>query len=134
MPNWSYDLLVRKADLIIVATPVGVRDTVPRAIFPKLEKVTMDEQHKIIPAIWIETTFERLAVLKGDDPGAELVLHHLRWASAEGLDGTLPRFVSFDPTKKKRYLLFLKRDGERWVPLTGPIDPIYGVKELGESP
>ena len=132
LPNWSYDLLARKADLIIVATPVAVRDTAPKTEFPKLAGTRLDRDRTRVPAIWIETTFERLAVLKGDDPGPQLVLHHLRWPDNSGLISDGPQFVSFETIQKKTYLLFLKKEGDRWVPLTGQVDPVYAIKDLRE--
>jgi hypothetical protein len=41
-----------------------------------------------------------------------------------------PALVSFDPAKKISYLMFLKREGDLWVPLTGQIDPADGIKVI----
>lgn len=132
MPNWSYDLLVRKADLIIVATPVTVRDVETRTEYPRFAGVLFDENRARTPSIWIETTFERLAVLKGEDPGPQVSMRHLRWPEVLGLVNDPPQFVRFDPGQKRTYLLFLKREENQWVPLTGQVDPVYSAKDLSE--
>lgn len=128
---WSYELLVRKADLIIVAIPVSVRDVEPRTEYPQLAGVLLDGSHTRTPAIWIETSFARLVVLKGEDPGPQIAVRHLRWPELLSLVNDPPQFVKFDPKQKQEYLLFLKREADQWVPVTGQVDPVYSVKNLG---
>lgn len=114
--------------------PVAVHDPLPRTVFPGLLSGSFDPDRPPVPAIWTETSFEILTVRKGDAPEPHLVLHHLKWGEAPNVLSDPPQFVSFEIRRKKRYLLFLRCEGERWVPLTGQIDPIYGVKDLGTYP
>ncbi len=50
---WPYDKLTKEADLIIIATPVAVRDTGQRAAFPGIRR-----DNRPVPAISMETTFD----------------------------------------------------------------------------
>jgi len=83
----------------------------------------------------METTFQVLAVLKGDAAGKEIVLDHLREEKPPEVQKNGPGLVSFDPAQKKRYLLFLKHEKkDRYSPAAGQLDSADGVKDLGTNP
>ena len=130
---WPYDKLTAEADLIVIATPVAVRDTQEKATLPEFNQRGADGIWHPRPAISVETTFETLSVLKGDKDAKTILLHHLRLEVPILEDG--PGLVSFDPKAKKRFLLFLKRERDaRHSPVTGQTDPDGSVKGLGTYP
>ena len=133
---WPYDKLTQEADLIVVATPVSVRDTAEKTTIPGIQRTGADNVGRPVPAIGVETTFEVLSVLKGDPASKKFVFYHLH--EAEKSDEPMvngPGLVSFEPKEKKRFLLFLKRESDgRCSSLTGQTDPVGGIKDLGTYP
>lgn len=137
MAYWPYDKLTSESDLIVIATPVTVKDTGKKTELPGGIRMTgEDNLPKPIPAIEMEATFEILSVLKGEEKNKEFVFHYLRQEPPPKqpvINGA--GLVSFEPKEKKRYLLFLRRDPNGgYSSLTGQIDPIQGIKELGTYP
>jgi hypothetical protein len=133
---WPYDKLTKEADLIVIATPVSMHDTTEKTTLPGIQRVSADNVGRPVSAIGVETTFEILSVLKGDNGSKKFVFHHLReaekWDRPE-ING--PGLVAFDPKEKKRFLIFLKRESDgRYSSLTGQTDPIGGIKDLGTYP
>lgn len=132
---WPYDRLAREADMIVIAMPVSVVDTLEMTTLPNIVRTDTNNVRSSIPAIGVETTFTNLAVLKGNTNTTTLVFHHLRELDKPGPGFSRPRLVTFDPNERKRFLLFLKREPDgRYAPLTGQTDPIYCVKDLGTIP
>ena len=143
--HWSYERLRKEADLIVIATPISVRDTAERTTFPDVVRVDANDTNafarslmppNLIPAIGVEATFEVLSVLKGVASGKTFVFHHLREAEKSNrvTYGGLG-LVTFEAKEKKRFLLFLKRESDgRYAPLTGFTDAVLGVKDLGAYP
>jgi hypothetical protein len=130
VPYWPYDKLNREADLLVIATPVSVRDTGEKTTLPGIMR-----GNQPVDAIGMETTFEVLAPLKGPDSPKRIVFYHLREDSPSSASANGPALVSFDPKEKKRYLLFLRKEKMgQYVALTGQTDPAGSVKDLGTHP
>ena len=128
--HWPYDKLTAEADLIVIATPVAVRDTQEKVTLPGFQQRGADNMDHPLPAISVETTFEALSVLKGDKNAKTILLHHLRLEVPILENG--PGLVTFNPEAKKCFLLFLKRESDgRYSPVTGQTDPDGAVKDLG---
>jgi hypothetical protein len=109
MESWSYQQLLDKSDLVVIATPSTTNDTKEHIDLPGFV-----EQ----PVIGVETKFRVSAVLKGDKALKDLVLHHYRANAVELING--PALVSFDPTKKRSFLIFLIREADgRYAPTSG---------------
>jgi hypothetical protein len=137
MAHWPYDKLTAEADLIVIATPIVVKDTAKKTELPGGIRMTgEDNVPRPIPAIEMEATFEVLSVLKGEEKTKTFIFHYLRQEPPPKLpivNGA--GLVSFDPKEKKRFLLFLRREPKGgFSSLTGQIDPIQGLKELGTYP
>ncbi|MBI3552925.1 MAG: hypothetical protein HY077_10455 [Elusimicrobia bacterium] len=82
----------------------------------------------------VETTFEVLGVLKGDENLKSFVLHHYELAPSVDIVINGPAFVSFDPNEYQLYLMFLKREKDgRYVSVNGQIDPAGSIIRLGRS-
>jgi hypothetical protein len=123
---WSYQELLDKSDLVVLASPAATNDT---------------QEHIDLPGfvgqrvIGVETGFSVSAVLKGDKTLKDFVLHHYR----PGPDGmivpngpTIIYFAISDPSARRRtYMLFLHREADgRYAPVVGQADPGLAVKEL----
>jgi hypothetical protein len=127
---WPYDKLTREADLIVIATQTQTEDTGEKMDCPGIAR-----DNKPVPALGVNTTFQVLAILKGAPDLKSFVLFHLREAEPQTMSVNGPALVSFDPTQKKRYLLFLKKAADgRFTSLCGQTDPAGAVKDLGVYP
>jgi hypothetical protein len=127
---WPYEKLTQEADLIIIATPVSVRDTGQKTTVPGISR-----DNQPVAAIGMETTFEVQATLKGTGSLKKILFYHLREATPQTMSANGPSLVSFDPKEKKRYLLFLRQEKDgRYAALTGQTDPAGSVKDLGTYP
>jgi hypothetical protein len=131
-PYWTYEMLTAGADLVVIATPTETKDT-DKTVFPGLVSIGAAGKVSAVPAVGIETKFKVLAVLKGGKNLKGFVLYHLREVNKPGRGS--PETVSFAPKEQRRYLLFLKRQADgRFGSVTGQIDPVYGIKDLGLYP
>ena len=111
--TWSYQELLDKADLVVIATATATKDTAEHIDLPGFTAQ---------PVIGVETRFEVSVVLKGDTTLKDLVLHHYRADVLKAPNG--PNLVTFDPTKQRAFLLFLVRETDgRYAPAFGQVDP-----------
>jgi hypothetical protein len=125
---WSYQELLDKSDLVVIASPTATKDTREHIELPGFDGQWV---------VGVETRFAVSAVLKGDQALREFVFHHYH----PGPDGVIvpngPTFVSFAVPKKpavfpRTYILFLLREADgRYAPVVGQADPGMGTKELG---
>ena len=128
--SWPYEKLAKQADLIVIATPTQTKDTGEKVNFPGIAR-----DNKPVPGLGVNTSFAVLAVLKGRQDLKSFVLFHLREAEPMTMSPNGPSLVSFDPTNKKRYLMFLKREADgRFSSLCGQTDPAGAIKDLGVYP
>ena len=118
----SFDELRGEADLIVIATPVAVKEITEHDPLPGLEG------NKLVKSSGIETTFKILTALKGGATLNNFILYHY---SVTGPQANGPNLVSFNPDQKKTYLLFLRLapDG-RYITVSGQIDPDISVREI----
>ena len=112
---WQQAELLQKADLVVIATAHSTADD--RSFNSKSVRPGL--------GTWIpvETEFDVQAVVKGQFSGKMLTVNHYRYLQEDRVlivDG--PAFVEFDP-KKKQYLIYLKKRGDHYEPLTGQYDP-----------
>ena len=135
--TWSYEQLTHDADCIVIATPVSVFhliDALGQTTFPDIVQMGTNNVRTPVPAVGIETTFAVLSVLKGGTNTKSFVLYHLAEAENKSVFNG-PQLIAFEPKEKKRFLLFLKREPDgRFTPLTGQVDPVESVKDLGAYP
>lgn len=127
-----YDQLLQQADLVVIATPTSVRDTQAETTFPGIQT----SERKPVPAIRMEAEFDVLAVFKGDGAAKTFVLHYLRPDESRSKPAANdPNVISFTPSEKRRYLLFLKREENGGYSTVGSqTDPYFSVKDLGTMP
>jgi len=124
MGAWSYQRLLEKSDLVVVASPVTVEDTQERLGLPGLESQRV---------IGVETKLQVAAVFKGDKEIKSIVLHHYRADGPSVPNG--PNLVAFDPSKKRAFLIFLVREQDgRYAPASGQIDPAMFAVHALEGP
>jgi hypothetical protein len=129
--SWPSAKLAEKADVIVVAKLVSIKDAKKSDPPPKGRY-----QDKLVG---VDSTFRVLAVLKGKHEGQQLTLFHFRWEwnkvaafqIPDIIDG--PNLIAFDPMKDKevRVLLYLKKrpDG-RYECVSGQEDPDLSVARL----
>src|SRR5690348_16734638 len=123
---WSYQELLDKADLVVLATPAATNDTPEHIDLPGFPG-----EH----VVGVETRFLVSAVLKGDSTQKQLVLHHYRTADGSDVPHVPngPGFISFTPAepppaRPRTYLLFLTREVDgRYAPVVGQADPELGI-------
>jgi hypothetical protein len=131
-PNWTYDELTKNSALIVIATPVTARDT-GKTTFPGISQVGTDNIPRPVPAIGMEANFKVLSVLKGDTQIKTISVSYLAEVDSPGMGD--PEVVVLDPKEEKRFLLFLQRDPDgRYSSVTGQVDPMFGIKDLGTYP
>src|SRR5215207_9324074 len=80
----SYDELLEKSDLVVIAVPTVTADTKERATLPGYTGAELIE---------VETKFTVETVLKGAKPAKEIVLRHYRSGGGIMING--PLFASF---------------------------------------
>jgi hypothetical protein len=149
VPKWTYDQLLDKADLVVLAVPVRTEpadDKPPTHSWPR----------ELVPQ---NTTLKVRWALKGKAEGEQIKVLHFKFGEPKkGVDseraGFLsemtgsPRLVAFrtEPVTVKvgektrvlpapEYLLFLKRreDG-RYEPVSGRTDPALSIREVSMPP
>jgi hypothetical protein len=117
MGSWSYQQLLDKSDLVVVATPTVTNDTQEERDLPG---------YTAIRAIGVETQFKVSVVLKGDKVIKDFVLHHYRAPQPGESYPNGPNLLSFNPSKKRSFLIFLIREADgRYAPTCGQTDPGY---------
>jgi len=149
--DWSYDVLVERADLIVIGSVVSSKrvqfdfDRVP--LFRQLLRIP-NIGTKLRHVLIAETTTIRVrALLKGKVKGRTVKVFHFSFTGSPPVEiEGLPNFFKSGIPKKKEtkegegkkgrkiseaYLFFLKRrqDG-LWVPVTGQYDGGFSVKQL----
>ncbi len=81
----------------------------------------------------MEANFKVLSVLKGDTQIKTISVSYLAEVDSPGMGD--PEVVVLDPKEEKRFLLFLQRDPDgRYSSVTGQVDPMFGIKDLGTYP
>ena len=130
--GWTYQQLNDEATLIVIATPTKVTPTSERTPLPNIQTVHSDGTKSDVMGAGVETTFEVLTVLKGERNTKTLVLHHFALANTEDRQSENgPSLVSFEPTSKKQYLLFLQKEADaRFAAISGQTDPAVSIKEV----
>jgi hypothetical protein len=118
--SWTYQEMFDKADLVVIATASGTKDTG--------ERTTLKVRVK-----GVETEFTVAVTLKGQKDVRVFLLHHYQVESEDPLSvQEIPLLVSIPPGQHPTFLLFLikEKDG-RYAPVTGQTDPaVFSVLKL----
>lgn len=133
--SWTYQQILHKADLVVIATWVSKRDTDERITLPDIEPP--------IRVIGMTTEFEISLVLNGPKDVKKLRLHHYKFQSEDdALRAYAPQLVRIPaPVQEKdgsqypgggKFLLFLTKEADgRYAPVTGQTDPaVFSVLQL----
>jgi hypothetical protein len=118
--DWPYSKLVEEADFIAVVEVVSVTNTADRLT-----------GHRD-PALY-QGKLARLKVgwvIKGE-PTTDVQLPFFAYSSMGEPNGAL--FISFNEPEKHQYLVFLKREGDKLIPVTGHYDASISVKVLQQD-
>jgi len=96
MEAFTYQELLAKSDLVVIATPKSeTTDTAEQAFFPNLVREDKDGRRSKVESIGVETIFVVAAVLKGDKTIKKLTLHHYREVSSSHVMVNRPLLVFF---------------------------------------
>ena len=129
--QWTASELRAQAEVIVIATPVEVKDTAERVA---LLGVAHAGQTTNIMYTGIETTFRTLAVEQGSMRTNTFVLHHYHLAEPEKVARYQIYdigYLWFEPKDKKRYRLFLRREDDgRYAPVSEQWHPALSVQEV----
>jgi hypothetical protein len=126
---WSYEELLQKADLVVIAECESTLDTGRRRPHPGPKPST--------PVAELQTVFRISAVLKSPHPvpvGANLRLRHYRFTPEVLRHGLLNAGSWLRLQAQRHYLLFLTNAaGGVYEPLSGPTFPTDSVYLLDPS-
>ncbi len=134
IPTWPYKVLFTHADIVVIAVPLAIQVTQEISPLPGLTQMTSDGKTGPCLARGVNATFEIKCVLKGDFPKNCLELHYYQRLDPNEGEINGPGWLFFEPTKKSRYLMFLKkREDGRFEAISGQADPNLSVFELKGS-
>ena len=133
----SYQEMLEKSDLVVIATPESkTTDTKEQAFLPNIVHQDKDGKQSKVKSIGVETVFAVSAVLKGNRATKQFTLRHYREAQVGAVEMNGPLLVFFDPSNTSHlssYLLFLVREPDgRFAPTGGQTDP--GYKSINPLP
>ena len=129
-PIVTYQQLLDKSDLVLIAEPSASADTNEKTDLPGINVVHEDNHVTGLPVIGVETKLRVLVILKGDKSLKEIVLHHYRLAGdPASTDGVM--LTTFDPKTPHPFLLFLVREQDgRYAPLDQTDPAMQTVQRL----
>jgi hypothetical protein len=133
--DWPYEKLFKRADLVIIVTPLAVRDA------KEEDKATPPGNGDYLTGV--VTSFEVLQTVKGEYNEKELEIVHFRLKEGVRIING-PMLVSFAPGRvniegkgwtmtvaQREYMLFLKkRENGRFEFVSGQFDPELSVKQM----
>jgi hypothetical protein len=128
----SYQELLEKSDLVVIAVPTASGDALERIDLPGITTVMAENKTVGFPVVGVETRFQVSIVLKGSKGLGNFVLHHYRQADrAATING--PSLVTFEANRRISFLLFLVREKDgRYAPTAGQTDPAsISIHSLG---
>lgn len=129
MRAFSFAELQSLADIVVVAIPTATVELSEHVPLPNIRTVDDAGKEKPVMGVGLNTQFKILSILKGDAALKEITLHHYRLA-AEGLQLNGPGLVSFNPGLRTPWLLYLKRAGDVYEPVSGQTDPDIAVRKI----
>jgi hypothetical protein len=116
--HWTYQEMLQKADLVVIAQYVSTKDTSERTAVP--------DYTPPLAVIGVVSEFETRIVIKGPPDIKKLQLHHYRYKS-EGdkvAVSNTPELVEVTPGENPCFLLFLVKEADgKYAPVGGQTDP-----------
>ena len=129
---FNYDEMYAKADLVVIATPVSVKE-----LDEKTELPGVRWGNDPIRVFGLETTFQVSVVLRcGVEPAIlgkdRIVLHHYRLENPKAAEApNAVQLLTVKPEDRSQYLMFLKRAADgRYEPFNGQTDPVFSIEKL----
>lgn len=117
---WPYSTLVEEADFVAVVEVASVTNSTDR-LTGHSDPATYQGKIAKLKVGW---------VIKGE-PTTEADLLFFAYSSMSEPNGA--KFISFNEPEKHQYLVFLKRDGGKLIPVTGHYDASISVKVLKQD-
>jgi hypothetical protein len=134
---WSYPELMKAADLVVIVTPGATTATGRKVAFSDITQVDQAGNKVALMGERLETDLEVVVVMKGkplDVRGKDstrIILYHLRESPQPAMSVNGPGLVSFDPSTKRQYVMFLVREKDgRYAAVSGQTDPDMAIEVL----
>ena len=126
---WTFEELMSKSDLIVIAECLATRDAGIKTEFPDLRPR--------FPVVEMSSTFKVLSTLKGTPLRGILVLRYYR-QDTDRLPGPIlnaPLGLDFSRGPTTVYLLFLARESaDLFAPTSGHVFPEFSIFALPKGP
>lgn len=118
--EWPYSKLVKEADFVAVVEVASVTNSADR-LTGHGDPARFQGKIAHLKVGWC---------IKGEPP-TDAQLLFFAYSSMGEPNGAL--FVSFDDSAKHQYIVFLKRDGDKLIPVTGHYDASISVKVVKQD-
>ena len=124
----TYQKLLDASDLVVIATPAETNDTGQPGKLPGWPD---------LPVVNVFTKFRISAILKGDKPLKEIVMHHFR-EKRDAVDPRLPRInqahlVAFSPEHGSFLLFLVREDDGQYAPFDQTDPALQSVQKLADD-
>jgi hypothetical protein len=120
--DWPYSKLAKEADFVAVVEVISITNSADRLTGHR-DPTLYQGRIARIKVGWM---------IKGEPTTeARLLFFSYSYSSMSELNGAT--FISFDQTDKHQYLVFLKRDGDKFIPVTGQYDASISVKVIEQD-
>lgn len=129
MRAYSFAELQNLADLIVIAAPTTTTELAEQTPLPNIRTVDAAGKEAPVMATGLNTHFQILGLLKGEAGLKAFTLHHYR-LTVDGPQVNGPGLVSFKAQDRAPWLLYLKRVGEVYEPVSGQTDPDISVRKI----
>ena len=122
VPDWPYATLAKEADFVAVVELVSITNSAKR-LTGTAEPTRFQGRIARLKVNW---------VIKGE-PATEVKLLFFAYIREDDFHHARVHFIEFDETGRHQYLVFLKRDGDYLIPVTGQSDGALSVKTLEDT-
>lgn len=119
---WPYSNLVEQADLVAVVEVVSITNSAD-ALTAHGDTRRFQAKTARLKIAWI---------IKGQ-PIDEATLLFFTYSSIGQSEPNGGLFIAFDEPDKHQYLVFLKKEGDRFIPVTGHYDASISVKSIRQD-
>jgi len=119
--SWPYSRLAQEADCIAVVEVDSITNA-PNQLLGHGDPERFQGKTAHLKVGW---------VVKGELPPDAQLLFFAYSGKTGRINGAL--FISFKDHEKQQYLMFLKRDGDNLIPVTGHYDAAISVKVIAQD-
>jgi hypothetical protein len=132
----TFQEMLDKADLVVVANAVKTKDTTERKKLIDIDIINTTAPEQLQDeVIGVETEFQTRVILKGPKDIRKFVLHHYRLVIREESGYGAPNLIEISSQRLPTFLMFLAKEKDgRYAPITGQFDPaVLSVFEIKDA-